>query len=49
MIQKFPIALAQVKASNISENKLNEIFKLIQFLYQAKEITKNVYNDIMHR
>ena len=29
MIQKFPIALAQVKASNISENKLNEIYKLI--------------------
>ena len=49
MIQKLTIDLVQVKASYISENKLNEIFKLIYSLYQAKEITKNVYNNIMHQ
>ena len=47
MIQRLPIALAQVKAGNNSENLLNEIWQIIYFLYQAKEITKKVYNNIM--
>ena len=37
MLQRFPIALAQVKAGNISENLLNEIRQTIYSLYQAKE------------
>ena len=37
-----PIALAQVKSGNTSENSLNEIRKIIYSLYQAKEITKKV-------
>ena len=45
--QRLPIALAQVKAGNTSENLLNEIRQNIYFLYQAKEITKKVYNNIM--
>ena len=46
MLQRLPIALAQVKAGNTSENLLNEIRKIIYFLYQEKEITKRVYNNI---
>ena len=45
MLQRLPIALAQVKAGNNSENLLNEIQKIIYSLYQAKEITKKVYNN----
>ena len=48
MIQRLPIALAQVTAGNTSENVLNEIRQIIYSLYQAKEITKKVYNNIMN-
>ena len=44
MLQRLPIALAQVKAGNNSENFLNEIRQIIYFLYQSKKITKKVYN-----
>ena len=47
MLQKLPIALAQVKAGNTSENLLNEVRKIIYSLYRAKEITKKVYNNII--
>ena len=40
MLQRLQIALAQVKASNISENLLNEIRQIIYFLYRAKETTR---------
>ena len=40
-----PIALAQVKARNNSENLLNEIKQIVYSLYQSKDITKNVYNN----
>ena len=36
MLQSYPIAGAQIKAGNISENLLNEIRKTIYSLYQAK-------------
>ena len=48
MLQRLPIALAQVKADNTSQNLLNDIRQIIYTLYQAKEITKKVYNDIMN-
>ena len=38
MLQTFPIALAQVKAGNISENLLNENSKITYSLHRAKEI-----------
>ena len=47
MLQILPIALAQAKAGNTSENLLHAIRQIIYFLYQAKKITKNVYNNIM--
>ena len=46
MLQRLPIALAQIKAGNNSENLLNEIRQIIYSLYQSKEITKKVYNLI---
>ena len=47
MLQRLPIALAQVKASNNSENLLNEIRQIVYSLYQSKQITKKVYNNII--
>ena len=47
MLQRLPIALAQVKAGNNSENLLNEIRQIIYSLYQSKEITKKVCNNLM--
>ena len=55
MIQRLPIALAQVKAGNTSENLLNEIRQVIYSLYQAKEITKksiqqyNEFNKVIKK
>ena len=46
MLQKLPTVHAQVKAGNNSENLLNEIRKIIYSLYQSKEITKKVYNNV---
>ena len=46
MLQRLPIALAQVKAGKTSKNLLNEIGKIIYSLYRAKEITEKVYNNI---
>ena len=36
MLQRLPIALAQVKAGNTSENLLNEILEIIYSLYSRK-------------
>ena len=36
MLQQLPIALAQVKAGNNSENLLNEIRQIVYSLYQSK-------------
>ena len=47
LLQRLPIALAQVKAGNNSENLLNEIRQIVYSLYQSKEITKKVYNNII--
>ena len=47
MLQRLPIVLAQVKAGNNSENLLNEIKQIVYSLYQSKQITKKVYNNII--
>ena len=41
-------ALAQEKAGKTSENLLSEIRQTIYYLYQAKEISKKVSNNIMN-
>ena len=46
MLQRLPIALAQVKTGNKSENLLNEIRKIVYSLYRSKEITMKVYNNV---
>ena len=47
MLKRLPIDLAQVKAGNNSDNLLNEIRQVVYSLYQSKEITKKVYNNII--
>ena len=47
MLQRLPIALAQVKVGKTSENLLNEIIQIINSLYRAKKISKKVYNNII--
>ena len=47
ILQRLPIALAQLNAGNNSENLLNEIRQIIYSLYQAKGITKKVYNNLI--
>ena len=48
MLQRLPIALAQVKAGNTSETLLNEIRQIRYSLYRENEVTKKVYNNIMN-
>ena len=40
MLQRLPIALAQVKAGNNSESLSNEIRQIVYSYYQSKQITK---------
>ena len=47
MLQRLPIALAQIKAGNNSESLLNEIRQIAYSLYRSNEITKKVYNNII--
>ena len=47
ILQRLPIALAQVKAGNNLQRLLNEIRQIRYSLYQSKEITKQVYNNII--
>ena len=42
MLQRFPIALAEVNTGNTFKNLLNEIRQIKYSLYQTKEITKKV-------
>ena len=47
MLQRLPIALAQVKAGINSEKLLTEIRQIVYSLYQSKQITKKVYSNII--
>ena len=47
ILQRLPIALAHIKAGNNSQSLLNEIRQIVDSLYQSKEITKKVYNNIL--
>ena len=48
MLQRLPIALAQVKTGNTPENLLSKVRQIICYLYRSKEITKKVFNNIMN-
>ena len=47
MLQRLAIALGQVKAGNNSESLLNEIRQIVFSLYQSRQITKKVYNNLI--
>ena len=40
MLQRLPIALAQVKAGNNSESLLNEVRQIVYSLYQSNKLVK---------
>ena len=46
VLQRLPIALAQARAGNNSGSSLNEIRQILYSLYQSKQITKKVYNNV---
>ena len=46
-LKRLLIALAQVKAGNNSESFLNEIRQIVYSLYQSKQITQKIYNNII--
>ena len=48
MLQRLPIALAQLKAGNTSENLPKEFRQAIYSLYRAKETTKKLHKSIMN-
>ena len=48
MLSRLPIALAQLKAGNNSEKLKNEIRQLLYSLYCSKNMTKQVYNNLMN-
>ena len=47
MLQRLPIALTQVPASNTSKKLLNETQQIVHSLNQAKQILKKVYNNLI--
>ena len=47
ILQRLPLSLSEISAGNNSESLLNEIRQIVYFLYQSKEITKEVYNNII--
>ena len=48
MLQRLPIAFAQVKIGKTYKNLQNENRQIIYSLYRAKEITKKVQNNIIN-
>ena len=48
MLSRLPITLAQLKAGNNSDKLKNEIRKLLYSLYCSKNMTKQVYNNLMN-
>ena len=47
MLNRLPISLAQLKAGNNSEKLKNEIRQLLYSLYRSKNMTKQVYNNLI--
>ena len=48
MLSRLPITLAQLKARNNSEKLKNEIRQLLYSLYRSKNMTKQVYNNLIN-
>ena len=48
MLNRLPIALAQLQAGNNSNKLKNEIRQLLYSLYCSKNMTKQVYNNLIN-
>ena len=48
MLSRLPIALAQLEAGNNSKKLKNEIRQLLYSLYCSKNMTKQVYNNLIN-
>ena len=47
MLCRLPISLAQLEAGKNSEKLKNEIRQLLYSLYRSKNVTKQVYNNLI--
>ena len=47
MLSRLPISLAQLEAGNNSNKFKNEIRQLLYSLYHSKNMTKEVYNNLI--
>ena len=47
MLSRLPISLAQLEAGNNSNKLKNEIRQLLYSLYHSKNMTKQVYNNLI--
>ena len=48
MLSRLPITLAQLKAGNNSDKLENEIRQFLHSLYRSKNVTKQVYNNLIN-
>ena len=48
MLSRLPINLGQLKARNNSQKLKNEIRQLLYFLYRSKQLTKQLYNNLIN-
>ena len=47
MLSRLPISLAQLEAGNNSNKLKNEIIQLLYSLYSSKNMTKQVYSNLI--
>ena len=47
MLNRLPIALAQLQAGNNSNKLKNEIWQLLYSLYRSKNMTKQIYESLV--
>ena len=47
MLNRLPIALAQLQAGNTSEKLENEIRQLLYSLYRSKNMTEQIYKSLI--
>ena len=47
MLSRLPISLAQLKVGNNSEKLKNEIRQLLYYFYCSKNMSKQVYNNLI--
>ena len=48
MLNRLPIALAQLNAGNNSNKLKNKIRQVLYSLYRSKNMTKQVFNNLMN-